>query len=304
MIEDSWERACVLCARRSPAVNTMLQAGHCCPGCHQRIRIDLAAIGADADLVAVAQPAARPGTRSVHESKPPTDLEPIAPWLALVRLNPGQDPPVSSSIAGLLADWERMLRDQRGLAPYGPATAHHVGIDEGVLAAQAGRQAIRVLLASIDWITDEPSWPLEDFADEVGRCARRMHGLAHPRGSSDRVVRCPTLTDESTCGRRLTVRTWAALDDDRTIGEPITCGSCGVTRSPEQLLRAAGKQDTWADAEALASWFGITERTLRQWAAKGLIRRERSMYAFADVEAQRDAERERAYQQLAKEIRA
>lgn len=290
----SWDRTCVLCALREPAVETPLADGHCCPGCRQRIRNDLAGIAADADLVAVAQPAARPGTRSVHESKPPTDLEPIAPWLALVRLNPGQDPPVSSSIAGLLADWERMLREHRGLAPYGPATAHHVGIDEGVLAAQAGRQAVRVLLASIDWITAEPSWPLEDFADEIRRSARRMRALAQPPGASDRVVRCPTLTDESTCGRRLTVRTWAALDDDRTIGEPITCGSCGVTRSPEQLLSVAGKQDTWADAEALAAWFGISERTLRRWAEKKLIRRERGMYSWADVTAIADTHHKQA----------
>jgi len=302
--QTTWKRVCVLCAIRDRT--TEIEEGHCCAACTARIGDDLASIVADGDLGALeARTGAGGVTGAGFESKPPTGLDGIAPYLALVRVNPGQRPAVNRSVANLISEWEIILRDRRGLAQYGPATEHHIGTDEGILAAQAVRQAAALLRSHLDWITADPHWPLEDFADEIARCARRMHAFAasSDRNPADRAVTCPTVTDDLTqdgepiqCGARLTVRTWAALDAsesstgraDWSIGEHVTCPRCGATRSPEQLLRAAGKQDTWADPEAIARWYGVGQSTLRRWAARGEVRREHGRYSIADVEARRE----------------
>lgn len=320
--ETTWERVCVLCAirvhrqlvrelKREPTAGelahrqTRLDEGHCCASCASRLDNDLASIVRNADLEAFEEASTSAGGLSASfESKPPTDLEGIAPYLALVRMNPGVDPPRRHSVANLLGEWERMLRDVRSLAAYGPATEHHIGTDEGLLSAQATRQAVALLRSHLDWIVNEPQWPLEDFANEIGMCARRMHAFSGhaDREPGDRVVPCPTLTglidddgDPIACGKRLVVRTWAALDAtesvtgraDWSIGDHVTCPRCGATRSPEQLLRAAGKDGAYVDPEAIARWYGLSERTLRRWAARGEIRREHGRYSWADVEARR-----------------
>lgn len=319
--ETTWERVCVLCAirvhrqlvrelKREPTAEelgrrqTRLTAGHCCASCATRIAADLASIVRNADLEAVEETSTSAGGLSASfESKPPMSLEGLAPYLALVRMNPGEEPAFRRSVAALLGEWERMLRDVRGLVAYGLATEHHVGTDEGLLSAQATRQAVTLLRSHLDWIVNEPQWPLEDFANEIGMCARRMHAFSGhaDREPGDRVVPCPTLmatddaSDITTCGKRLVVRTWAALDAtesvsgraDWSIGEYVTCPRCGATRSPEQLLRAAGKDSAYVDPEAIARWYGLSERTLRRWAARGEIRREHGRYSWADVEARR-----------------
>lgn len=302
---DAWQPRCVLCAAHGR--ERLLEDGHVCPSCRQRIDDNLASIVANGDLSAVSERTSSGGAPGAgYESKPPTDLERTAPYLVAVRLNPRVEPALYRSVAELLCDWERMLRAERGMAAYGPSTAHHTGSDEGVLAAQASRQAVAILRRHLEWITAEPTWPIEDFADEVGKCAARIRVLASPDAGRDRIVRCPTLVeiesgdDVRQCGARLTVRTWAALDEDmhgrrdRSIGEDVTCPRCHATRSPEQLLRAAGKEDTWADAEALATWFGVSKRTLRRWAERGRVRRHHGLYSWADVSDALDVARQGA----------
>lgn len=293
MTEPTWTAVCVLCAARGR--QTRLKAGHCCAACATRLGDDLASIGCNGDLAAVSERTAPTGQSSTgYESKPPVDLDGLAPYLVGVRLNPGEDPPLVRTVAEILGEWERLVREERGLIAYGLATSHHTGIDEGVLAAQASRQSLALLRSHLEWLTADAGFPLEDFAYEIRRCAARMQALVSA-GTSDRMVSCPTLvatdddTDLTACGQRLTVRTWAALDEDvhgqrdRTIGEDITCRRCGVTRTPEQLLHAAGKEDTWADPEALAQWFGVGKSTLRRWAGQGKVRRQHGLYSWSDV---------------------
>jgi len=202
-------------AARPRGRTTELETGHCCAACAQRIGDDLASIVANGDLAAVSERvsgsgAAVPG----YESKPPMSLEGLAPYLVGVRLNPGVEPPLVRTVADLLESWSASCASCAGFAGYGPATAHHVGTDAGILAAQASRQAVSVLRGHLEWITADPDFPLDDFADEIRRCAMRMHALMSPTGSRDRIVKCPTLTttegatDLTTCGARLTVRTW------------------------------------------------------------------------------------------------
>jgi len=289
----AWQHVCVLCAARDRT--TRLESGHVCAVCVTRLKDDLTSIVQNGDLSAV-------GVRSGggayattgFDSKAPIDLDRTAPYLAQMRLYPLQQPEYRPPIAEVLAGWERIVREQRGLAPYGLATADHVGTDEGTLAAQASRAAVAMLRKHLPWITTEPTFPLEDFAYEIHACATRMHALASPGPSSERLVWCPTITDDQdengaylSCNARLTITTWAAVDGDHTIGKDVTCPRCKVTRSPEQLLHAAGKEGTWADAEAITTWYAVSARTLRRWAEKGEIRRQHGLYSIADVQERR-----------------
>ena len=294
MTDDAWLATCVLCATRGR--ETRLESGHCCAACRVRVDDDLR------DIVTIAdQTAAEPrmtgtdnGSRNT-ESKPPADLDRIAPYLAFVTIDDG----VKATVADVLLSWERIVREERGLAWVGNATAGHGGTSEVILAAKSARASVALLRGHIDWITTAPDFPLELFAHEIGATWRRISAFALDSRTKDRVVECPTITDGQdadgnpiSCGYRLHVRTWLPLearDDtgkrDLSIGEDVTCKRCGTTRTPAQLIHAADKESSWADAEAIAETYKVGERTLRRWAANGHIRRDHGRYNVGDVVA-------------------
>lgn len=286
---------CVLCAARNR--ETRLESGHCCAACRVRIDDNLRDIVTMGDQTAAEPPSGGSSGAMVTESRPPTDLDRCAPYLALV--NVAGEP---ATIAELLLGWERIVRQERRLAWVGNATEGHVGNSEAVLAAKSARASVATLRAHLEWITTAPNFPLEDFAREIAACSKRMFTLALNLRGRDRVVECPTITDErdedgqlKSCGYRLTIRTWLPLEhrddngrEDKTIGEDVTCKRCGATRSMTQLIHAAGKDAAWADAEAIGEHYGIGASTLRRWAANGHIRRDRGRFNVGDVVAWRD----------------
>lgn len=297
LVDEHHARICVLCARRGRA--TEVESGHCCAVCRVRIDDWLRDIIVIGDSTAVDTRASSPGASGTGmESKPPTDLDRLAPYLALVNLTAGTGlTPHRVPVAHVLLDWERIVREDLHLAWIGDATAGHVGNSEAILAAQSARASVALLRGHIDWITSTPSFPLDDFADQIEAAFRRMTAFAADMRSADRIIECPTITDEVddegayvACGHRLSVRTWRPVDaheqtgrPDLTIGEPVICPRCKAVRSPEQLIHAAGKDTAWADAEAIADWYGIGERTLRRWASKGHVRRDHGRYNVGDV---------------------
>ena len=288
---------CVLCARRG--VVTELATGHCCPRCHERIDRDLAGIVTNADLAAVGTVAhGNGGTRGSFESKPPIDLDSVAPYAVLVKLDDGEH----YALWAVLESWERLLREERGLASYGDATAGHTGT-EVALQAQAARASVSVLRAHLAWITVEPTWPIEQFAKQVRQCAARVRALVEAR-EEIHVAKCPTLADDGrTCDVPLKVEIWSPTESDKRIGADIECPRCHVIRSPEQLL-AVATDETYVDAEAIAQWFGIGESTIRRWAKDGKVRRERGLYSWTDVRALVIELRQSGYRKLAKAVRA
>lgn len=315
---------CVICATRD--VKTILERGRCCPSCATRIDRDLASIVHNGDLAATdvgrfddqnthelehdrdGRPLANrqylastspggtgtSGSSSAFESKPPTPLDVLAPYMASIGHVHHLDQ--DRTVTDVLSSWERMLRDERDLAPYGLATEHHRGTTEA-LAAQAARQAVAILRNHLAWIIDHDAWPLEDFAHEIHACAQAMRRFGTHR-STDRVITCPTITDQlddngrpKPCGNRITVRTWAPLDahetetgrPDHTTGDTTTCRKCGAVRTVTQLMHAAGGDQAWADAGDLAAHFGISATVIRKWARQGNVARERGLYRWSDV---------------------
>ena len=304
-------RLCVLCSRRGRV--TEVETGHCCAVCRVRLDDALRDVVDIGDSTAVEPRTGGGGTGGAGlESKPPTDLDRLAPYLADVALAEHWRQP----IANVLLDWERIVREDLHLAWIGNATAGHTGNSEAVLAAKSARASVALLRSHLDYITTTPEFPLEDFADQVHACANRMRAFAAHLRSADRIIECPTLTDRTdeagayvTCGHPLTVRTWQPIDArddngrrDLSIGDPVSCRKCGATRSPEQLIHAAGKEAAWADAEAIMAWYGIPAHTLRRWAARGYVRRSHGRFNVADVEAGESTELADGYSRLARQI--
>lgn len=135
------------------------------------------------------------------------------------------------------------------------------------------------LAASVEWCVSEPDFPLEDYAGEVAECVRvlrRWDVEAEDRGT---MVQCPTLhEDDGECGARLYYR---------TMDEHVTCPRCRVTRDAATLVAVAMSdgRDVWVDPEAAASWLGVSEGTLRQWARQGRIERDHGRYRIRQQEA-------------------
>lgn len=111
-----------------------------------------------------------------------------------------------------------------------------------------------------------------EFAAEIevwAREARRVLGR-RPVGE---VITCPG------CEARLRVD---------IVGDPdgtVACRRCGQTGTAAWLMRLASAEG-WADSEALAVGYGVSERSLRRWARHGEVKAKGTrprLYAIADV---------------------
>lgn len=279
--EPTWTRVCILCAARNRT--TRLEAGHCCAACAARIGDDLAAI---VDLAAQAAAWLVPGStgtsgaRSVPGSRPPLNVEAVDPALASV---PGHDAP----LLVLLEEWARLIRAERGMTPYGPASVEWaVNARRGTVGASgaaSGGNDTRVTLsgcvaflrAQLEWATTEPEFPLEDFADEVAACVRALRRWdTEAERVNAYVVECPHETDAGTCGHRL-----------RIAGEDAEgwfhCPRCRTEWSVDRLMLVwAETSDAamWLDHEAVTRRYGVDRSTLDRWVRSGRIARWHGLY--------------------------
>lgn len=263
---------CVLCARRG---RTTECTSHVCTPCAARLQVDVADIlrlAADAAAYVMPGSSRGGGARTVPSSRPPLNVEAVSPELTCVP-QPGQPPEAWPTVLDLLESWERLAREMRGMVPYGPASAARAAQGEATLTG-----VVRFLGAQVAWMTTEPEFPVDDFAAEVRDCLRvlrRWDLAAEERGT---MVRCPTPTDTVDsqglaieCGFRLYYS---------DVDEAVRCKRCGTTRSAMTLaaVAMADGAEVWLDPEAAASWLGVTEGTLRQWARQGKVQRSHGRY--------------------------
>ena len=262
---STWDSQCVTCAARGRT--TRLEVGHVCPVCIQRLTDALRALPQYAEMAALNLiPRAGTGSNAPsYESKSPINCDAIGPELALIELNAGDE---SSRVCILdcLEMWERAIREDRNLVPFGPASAHRTAQGQSTLVGVVG-----FLLAQIEWITTEPTFGLEEFADHVHRAARIMRRWdmdAEPVGT---MVKCPTILEQGECGYRL----YYSQSD-----EHVTCRRCGAARDVSTLIVVAMSDGraVWTDSENAARWLGVSESTLRRMAAKGQVERRRGQY--------------------------
>jgi hypothetical protein len=271
MSDDEWPNVCILCTLRDR--HTRLKYGHCCAACLDRITDNLRNIPKLAEMAAAhLTPKQSTGNSSTgsYGPRPPINLDAVDPALAHV---PGHDAP----LLVILEEWERMIRDQRGYAPYGVASASRT-----VAAARTATGAIDTttatlrgvcafLAAQAEWAATDGNFPLHDFADEIHQCMRAVQRWDNNRDNIGTMVKCPTILDNGPCDYRLHYS---------DLHEEITCRRCGAHRSAMTLaaVAAADGRDIWLDPEAAAQWLGVTEGTLRQWARKGTIQRNHGRY--------------------------
>ena len=272
-----WTATCVICARHGRT--TRLEHGHVCARCHTGLTHALdEIIRLAADAAAWITPgAATTATGSpAYGSRPPLRVEALDPENTPVPRYPGDTHP--PTLLEILEAAEREIREQRGYAPYGEASAQRTTLGTPTLTG-----CVRFLIGEIDWITTSTDFGVEDFAAEVRDCVqalRRWDTQAEHQGT---MVRCPTLNDDGTdCGYRLHYR---------DLDEHVTCRRCGATRDAAMLAHIAitAGDGIWLDPEAAATYLGCTEGTLRQWARRGRIKRDHGRYLIRHLDHDRIA---------------
>lgn len=266
MTEPTWQRVCLLCIQRDRT--TRLESGHCCAACAGWLATQIADIARlAADAAAWVAPGSSTGGsgRPVPGSRPPVNVSALDPELTPIG------PPPSATVLEVLEAWERMIRDMRGMAPYGAATEARTrgGLYEGTSATLVA--SVAFLGRQVPWITTTEDFPLDDLADEIRACVRVLRRWDHEAEDRGQMVPCPTVTEEGECGYRLAYR---------SADEVVTCRRCGATRDVAQLVYVAMSdgRPVWMDPEAAASWLGISEGTLRQWARQGKVERSHGRY--------------------------
>lgn len=273
-----WAPTCVLCT-------TALDTGHVCHRCRHRIARDLDDIER-LTLDAHAQTTPRQGTgnrRTVPSSRPPLVLDALDPELALVRLLPG-DPSSDVPMLEVLESWERAIREDRQLAPYGAASEARAVLAGSATPTVTLIGVLGFLRAELEWCCTDPSYDLAEYARQIRLCRQsvaRWDTDAHRGGWR---VPCPTVGPDGECGRILHVSR-----GDGTDTSAIYCRGCDREWDVERLLRVAGQDaDVWVDIEAAATLAGVHERTIRKWITRGHVARRGPLVRILDVRAYAD----------------
>jgi len=264
--------ACLLCAARGR--ERPLESGLVCPPCAVRLADALDDLPALAEQASTEPAQGRGSGRTVPSSRPPIDVDGVDPALALVPLAPPPAEPVPVLV--VVEGWVRLVREERQMAPYGPWSAAAARSTQTRYSDTLGtlRAATGFLRAQHEWVVAQ-DW-VDAYAGEVWACRRALArwGEHEPRPV---VVACPTITVAGDCGHRL------RLDSD-----VVRCAGCGRDWDADQLVRVACSDDydppdVWVDAEAAATAAGVHERTVRKWAARGLVAAQGGRYRLLSV---------------------
>jgi len=207
-------------------------------------------------------------------SRPPINLEAIDPELASLELNLG-DPSSAVTILEALEMWERSIREDRGFGAYGPASAARLVAGTGTLTAATLAGVVGFLASQIEWITTEPAFGLEEFADHIRRTVNILRRWDESSVQVGTRINCPGMVEDKTCNAPIRIS---------TEGEPVFCRKCGHSWTIDWLIAVAGADaDGWADIEAVSRLSGLHERTIRRWASSGKVRKRGLLYNVRDI---------------------
>lgn len=236
------------CRHREAATGT-----NACPPCAQRLRDDLDALATAWDATAAGPVTTAAGAGGAIG---------VPGGVAWVDWRHGGE------VIGVLSSWARVIHED--------AQAEGVELPWPLLTVPVLVAWHRAALER--WTLAHEA--LAEVMAEIGALAavaRRMVGEV-PTGQ---VVACPAPSDgdSGSCGRRLRVH---AADPEAE----VRCDRCGTTWSTSRLLLLGmGSGDVWADVEAVASFVGVSEASIRRWARAGRVRRQGARYSVTDVRA-------------------
>lgn len=265
------QATCLLCAERDKT--TPATTGQLCGGCYTRLADTLTRIPEQMlDAVAWTPPAGHNAGSHTYGSRPPLPVETIDPELALIELNPG-DRTSAVPLLEMFEMWERVIREDRQLVPYGPASLARTPIAQ---TSGTFLGCLRFLHANLDWMVTDPDFDLVEFADHSRRASAILRRWSTDEPVIGTRIACPTqLDDGSSCDATIVV------SSDR---DGAYCRRCGRTWTIEWLIRVAGEDaEGWADMEAIVRLSGLHERTIRRWASGGKVRKRGLLYSVRDV---------------------
>lgn len=156
-------------------------------------------------------------------------------------------------ILRLLHSWESLIRQERRLTP--PAL---LPMPKGL--SDEIRNAIKFQQSHLLWSSAQ-DW----FADYVGEI-KELHqqGMAASKSfvEKKRRIACPSENSDATgsCGNLLKINENDPL-------EIFSCFKCGTEWNTLRLVAVAmsdSNREVWLDAEALASWVGLSDRQVRR----------------------------------------
>ena len=268
--------ACALCHRNDPGQR------HTCDPCLAHIAGDLERI---VELTALAFQFTEPqksggdiGNMSGKPgSRPPIDLGAI-------------DAQMANDALPLCESWERLIREQYGLSPYGPASLRRSAAQlPGDLAPATLTGCAAFLRSWLPRLNEDPGFPLDDLAREIrnltGRLRRFDQDLPRPAWR----VPCPADHPDHQdlpCGHRL------PIDRDH-LDAVLECPRCHAMWTADRLLLVALADPAtavWATAADCEAVTGVPARTLRAWAESGRIGRRGTLYDVGAVLRTRRAE--------------
>lgn len=259
------------------------QEAHTCQPCHTRINQALNEI-LDLALQAHAQtePVITLGTgRTSLGSKPPITIDAIDPELTLVRLNEN-DPSSDTPILEILEDWERTIREERHLTPYGIASEArlaNIGPLHGATWANHTpitlTGVIQFLRTQTPWVCSHQDINVKQYAQHLQLCVSALKRWSLDNQGPRWLIPCPTLNEKGDCGNKLFI----SRDDETTY-----CRQCARTWEVKRLIRVAGRNaDVWVDIEAAATLAGVTERTIRNWVKAKHVAKRGQLVRVLDI---------------------
>ena len=175
----------------------------------------------------------------------------------------------------VMENWVRDWRETYHLAPYGIAT-------ETIAHADLLQHICTFLDA---WLhnacTDHVAIDL--FAAELRQQWAAMREGANETPANSWIIPCPADIDYDgevvTCGKPIKI---VEVDMEAL----VNCPTCKTHWRVGRLLYVGASTvdgGIYVDPEAASQYLGVTERTLRQWAKSGKIKRERGRYDITGV---------------------
>jgi hypothetical protein len=210
----------------------------------------------------------------VPGSRPPLVVEALDPELTTVRII-NDDPSTELALLEVLESWERVIREDRQMAPYGPASRERMRHHVGTVTQCTLTGVITFLHSQHDWLCAEPSFDLAEYARQVRLCRKaitRWDMSLEPPGWR---VPCPTVLDEGECSYPIKIQRGH---------EDAYCKRCDRTWEVTHLIAVAGRDaDVWVDIEAAATLAGVHERTIRKWVHRGKVSKRGQLVRVLDI---------------------
>lgn len=197
-----------------------------------------------------------------------------------------------NTILPQLEEWEKDWRAFFELTPFGMAT-----LQRSLEAARSHAESpnatdpyprtqrrlegcIAFLTAWIERATQEHP-AITDFAQELRDLHQQSNTAANKQQPNAWWITCPATIENESCGNRLRA-------EGRDLDGHLLCKNCGTNWLVERLLRVAAADkaaEIWLAPDDAARLFGIPERTLRNWAKRGYIKRAHGQYEHHSIRA-------------------